>query len=103
MTKEVQVAIATWREAVAEARAAEALLAHARSDYESRRGSAVSDVLVQEVAKARARANDKLSLALAMISAKKVAGPPGPVDDTGDSNHHQQEADSVFPPWRPAI
>lgn len=70
MTKDVQSAIATWRQADAEARAAEASLAQARAEYESRRGPAVAEVLIQQAAKARARANDKLTIALAMISAK---------------------------------
>ena len=70
MTHDVQGAIATWKQADADARAAETLLATAREEFESRRGPAVSDVLFQEVAKARKRANDKLTVALSMIAFK---------------------------------
>ncbi len=70
MTKDVQVAIASWKQADTEARAAESALARARAEFESRRGPAVSGVLLQEAAEARKRANDKLSVALAMIRVK---------------------------------
>ncbi len=61
-----------WREAAAEARAAEALLARAREEYESRRAP-ISPVLVEQVAQARARADKQLSVALEMIRFKSAA------------------------------
>ena len=70
MTQDVQAAIATWKQADAEARAVEALLARARDEYEAKRGPAVPGELLQQVSKARRRANDKLSVALAMIRIK---------------------------------
>ena len=70
MTQDVQGAIATWKQADAEARALETLLARARDEYEFKRGPAVPPELLQEVSKARRRANDKLSVALAMIRVK---------------------------------
>lgn len=65
-------AIADWREADLEARAAEILLKKALDDFTAaRRGPAVHDVLVQEVAKARSKANDCLTVALAMIQVQE--------------------------------
>jgi hypothetical protein len=73
MIKDVQGAIATWKQADAEARAAAALLARAYHEYESKQAPAISDILLQEAAKARARANEKLSLALEMIRLKSLS------------------------------
>lgn len=70
MTQDVEGAIASWKQADAEARAAAALIAQAHHDYECKRGPAIPGVLLQEAAKARARANQKLTEALEMIRFK---------------------------------
>lgn len=70
MMQDVKGAIASWKEADAEARAVAALIAQAHHEYECKRGPAISDLLLQEAAKARARANEKLSAALEMIRFK---------------------------------
>jgi hypothetical protein len=70
MLATLEDAITSWREADFEARTVEALLAQSLHDFTVTRGPAISDVLIQEVAKARSKANDRLTVALAMIKTR---------------------------------
>ena len=67
MTTDLKSAINTWREAVADAQAAEWLLDETWHHYLDRRGPAVTDGLVKEVAQFRSRAEARLTRALALM------------------------------------
>lgn len=67
MTTDLESAIDAWREAVADAQAAEMLLDQTWHDYLDRRGPAVTDGLVKEVAQFRSRAEARLAIALTLM------------------------------------
>ncbi|NPC57405.1 hypothetical protein [Caenimonas soli] len=66
MTIDLRSAIDAWREAVADAQAAERLLNQTWHHYLDRRGPAATDGLVKEVAQFRDRAESRLARALAL-------------------------------------
>lgn len=67
MSLDLRAAISAWRDAVTEARAAEKLLEQNLHSYLDRRGPAVTDGLVKEVAQFRSLANARLTLALSLM------------------------------------
>lgn len=67
MTDRLTAAIDAWRQADAEARAAENLLAQAWEDFDARRGPPVSAQLIAQVARLRDQANDRLTVALSLL------------------------------------
>ena len=67
MTTDLRSAIDAWREAVAEAQAAEWLLDETWHHYLDRRGPPVTEGLVKEVAQFRNRAEDRRARALALM------------------------------------
>jgi hypothetical protein len=75
MTIDLESAIRSWREAVADAQAAEKLLDQTWHYYLHRQGPAVTDGLVKEVAQFRSRAEARLTRALALRSSAGDEGP----------------------------
>jgi hypothetical protein len=67
MPERTKAAMVAWHEAEDEARAAENLLYAAWQDHASRKGPAVPAHLIDEVARLRDRANDKLMVALSAL------------------------------------
>jgi hypothetical protein len=68
MTIDLRSAIGAWREAVADAQAAEKLLDHTWHCYLDGEGPRVTEGLVKEVAQFRTRAQARLNLALALMN-----------------------------------
>jgi hypothetical protein len=67
MTTDLTYAIDAWKNAVAEAEAAQKLLDETWHCYLDRRGPAATDGLVKEVAQFRSRAEARLNLVLALM------------------------------------
>jgi hypothetical protein len=67
MTTNLTSAIDAWKEAVADAEAAQKLLDETWHCYLDRRGPAATDGLVKEVAQFRSRAEGRLNLVLALM------------------------------------
>lgn len=74
MSTDLASAIDAWRDAVAEAQAAEKLLDQTWQDYLARRGPAATDGLIKEVTRFRGRAETRLMFALALMNSDG-AGP----------------------------
>ena len=64
LSKKPKNAVEAWKEANDEARIAESILARAWADFEAGRAGPVHPDLIREVAQARSKANDKLTVAL---------------------------------------
>ena len=77
MTTDLRAAIDAWRDADADARTAEKLLKQTWQDHLDKRGPPVTDALVKEVAQFRARADNRLTLALALINSADAGSPSG--------------------------
>jgi hypothetical protein len=67
MTTDLTSAIDAWKEAVADAEAAQKLLDETWHCYLDRRGPAATDGLVKEVAQFRTRAEARLNLVLSLM------------------------------------
>jgi len=67
MSQALKRVIELWREADLDARSAEHLLTQAYADIFSKRGIAASPELIDQVASMRARSNELLTEALAML------------------------------------
>ena len=67
MTTDLTSAIDAWKEAVADAEAAQKLLDETWHCYLDRRGPAATDGLVKEVAQFRSRAEARLNLVLTLM------------------------------------
>lgn len=73
MSEALKRVIELWREADTDARSAEHLLTQAYDDIFSKRGTSVAPELIDQVARMRARSNELLMEALAMLKARRTA------------------------------
>jgi hypothetical protein len=67
MTENLTAAMHAWQGAEEQARAAENLLQAVWQEWDARRGPAVSHQLIDEVARLRDKANDKLMVVLSLL------------------------------------
>jgi hypothetical protein len=73
MSEALKRVIERWRDADTDARGAEHLLTQAYSDIFSKRGTTVAPELIDQVARMRARSNELLMEALAMLKARAAS------------------------------
>ena len=71
MPQDLKSALQSWKEADANARAAESLLRDAWTDFEARRADAIPGELVKQVAQLRSTANDHLKTALKLLKPER--------------------------------
>jgi hypothetical protein len=67
MAENLRAAMQAWQEADEQARAAENLLHDVWREWDGRRGPAVTQQLIDEVARLRDKANDKLMVVLSLL------------------------------------
>jgi hypothetical protein len=72
MAQDLREAVEAWKQANQEAKVAEHLLAAEWDGYHAGTGPAVNDALVQAVSELRGVANDKLTVALAVMQASRA-------------------------------
>ena len=71
MASDLRLALDAWKEADANARAAESLLRQAWSQYEQNRANAVPGELVRQVRELRAKANERLKMAVKLLNPER--------------------------------
>ena len=67
VVENLAVAMQAWQDADVRARAAENLLQAVWQEWDGRRGPSVSHQLIDEVARLRDKANDKLTVVLSLL------------------------------------